>query len=700
MHNSQDCLRKAISLLCQHLGKQVSLKRLDRLDDENLALEQRVETMMMAEGFEVTTRRMAIEQLASCRLPLLVRLVDGSWHLLVEVRDSHFALMRTDEGGDNLKEVDRKTFRSEFDGTTIIATPAFRTTEWVGSFAQKEQISWFWSPLAGFWRVFADVGVASLVANALAIAIALFAMQVYDRVIPTTAHDTLWVLATGVLLAIAMEMVIRLIRLSLLEGVGRTLDRTLGRKLFDQSIHLRLESRPATPGVLATQIREFESVREFFTSASAALVSDLPFVVLFLVVISFLGGAIVWVPVVALVLLLGPALLCQPLLSRLSKEGLQESALKNSLLLESFEGLESVKAASGEKRLSGIWGDLHDRLSHTTYRLRRISQILVQWTGTVQQLTYVGVVVVGAYLIAAGDLTVGALVACTILVSRTVAPLGQASAMLSRWQHVKAALQGLDSLMNAPTERPQGRQFVERPVMAGAYRCEGVRWRQSEDGTEIVIIDALTIDSGQRLALLGASGAGKSSLLRLLAGLVSPTQGQILVDDTNLDHIDPLDRSANIGYLPQDVTLFNGTLRDNLNPGLQPHTDAQLTSLVEDLGLGSFLKKLPLGLDTLIQGNRSVSGGQRQLIGLARVVVQNPAIVLMDEPTSSLDQQTEQCVLKFLKPWLEKRTLVVATHKRSLLELADRVVVIQGGSVVMDGPRDSLTVKVASEASK
>ena len=699
MHNSKDCLRTAISLLCQHLGKQVSLKRLDRLDDENLALEQRVETMMMAEGFEVRTRKMAIEQLASCRLPLLVRLVDGSWHLLVEVKDSQFALMRTDEG-DNLREVDRETFQSDFDGTTIIATPAFRTAEWVGSFAQKEQKSWFWSPLAGFWRVFADVGIASLVANALAIAIALFAMQVYDRVIPTTAHDKLWVLATGVLLAIAMEMVIRLIRLSLLEGVGRTLDRTLGRQLFDQSINLRLESRPATPGVLATQIREFESVREFFTSASAALVSDLPFVVLFLVVISFLGGAIVWVPVVALVLLLGPALLCQPLLSRLSKEGLQESAFKNSLLLESFEGLESVKAASGEKRLSGIWGDLHDRLSHTTYRLRRISQILVQWTGTVQQLTYVGVVVVGAYLISAGDLTVGALVACTILVSRTVAPLGQASAMLSRWQHVKAALQGLDSLMNAPTERPQGRQFVERPVMAGAYRCEGVRWKQSEDGAEIVAIDALTIDSGQRLALLGASGAGKSSLLRLLAGLVSPTQGQILVDDTNLDHIDPLDRSANIGYLPQDVTLFNGTLRDNLNPGLQPHTDAQLTSMVEDLGLGSFLKNLPLGLDTLIQGNRSVSGGQRQLIGLARVVVQNPAIVLMDEPTSSLDQQTEQCVLKFLKHWLEKRTLVVATHKRSLLELADRVVVIQSGSVVMDGPRDSLTVKVASEASK
>lgn len=693
---SHSALVDGLALLCSHHGRPATIKRLSRNDDESLSINERVNGILTAEGFDTRVRRLGMDELHQALLPVLVSVKGDQWLLLIGIDGGHWSFRNPQTNGGTLS-LSSPEFTETFTGEVVFASPAYRTSEWVGSFSNTHKGHWFWSLVRKHWRVFCEVGLAAMVANALAIAIALFAMQVYDRVIPSGAFDTLWVLGTGVLLAILMEALIRSIRLGMLETVGRHLDHRLGRRLFDQSIQLRLENRPATPGVMATQIREFESVRDFFTSASAALVSDLPFVLLFISVIALIGGNIAWVPVSAAFLLVLPGLCLQPVLSRLSREGLQESAYKNSLLLESFEGLESVKAAGAERRLSGLWGDLHDRLADTSFRLRRLTQYLGQWTGTLQQLTYVATVMAGAYLVDSGAMTVGGLIACTILVSRTVAPLGQINSMLARWQHVRAALASLNQLMETPTERPDDRQFVERTDMTGQYRFESVGWAPGEDSQWAIRVDQLSVRAGEHIALLGASGSGKSSLLRLMTGLVSPKAGQILLDDTNLNHIDPADRRAAIAYLPQDVTIFNGTLRDNLNPSLSSISDAQLMELVDALGLGDYVRALPLGLDTLLSGNRAVSGGQRQLIGLVRVLVQDPVVVILDEPTSALDQQTEDRVLKYLGQWLRGRTLVVATHKRSLLTLSDRILVLKGGQVVMDGPRDNLKVKTASD---
>lgn len=685
-----DSLSEALALYCKHLLRPASAESLRRGDvGTQGALTDRVTGMMAAQGLAARVVWLPFDQLTSAALPALIRRQDGHWRVVL-TRDSDTMTLLAPESGGSEIVAPVSDVMAQFEGTVILARPQHRAAEWTGRFMEADDAHWFWSVITRYWPVFMEVGVAALVANALAIAIALFAMQVYDRVIPSSAFDTLWVLTVGVLLAIVLESVIRLVRSTLLESTGKRLDHHLGRRLFEQSIRLRLESRPATPGVMATQIREFESVREFFTATSAALVSDLPFVVLFLGVIALIGGHLVWVPVAALGLLLAPGLILQPWLSRLSRQGLQESAYKNSLLLEAFEGLESVKAASGEQRLINLWGEMHDTLSDTAFRLRRITQGLSQWSAMIQQLTYVGVVVVGAYLIDAGAMSVGGLVACTILVSRTVAPLGQIMGVLSRWQHVKAALKSLDGLMAAPTERPGTRRFVERPDLVGAYRFDHLQWQCGENAPLLLDIDHLNIAAGDRIALLGANGAGKSTLLKIMAGLVSPSAGQLLLQDTNLEHIDPVDKRRRIAYLPQDVTLFHATLRENINPSNRMIEDTDILALLDAIGLGGYVRAQPLGLDTLIQSNRSVSGGQRQLIGLARVLVQDPAIILLDEPTAALDQKTESSVMSFLQTWLTGRTLIVATHKRALLDITDRVLVLRNGKVFMDGPRSQI----------
>ncbi|MBJ6138914.1 ABC transporter transmembrane domain-containing protein [Marinobacter litoralis] len=439
-------------------------------------------------------------------------------------------------------------------------------------------------------------GIAAVVANCLAAAVALFAMQVYDRVVPTGALDTLWVLAIGAALAIILEWTIRVARVGLLESAGQRLDRQIGRSLFARALSIRMANLSPSPGTLVTQLREFESVREFFTSATTAVLNDLPFVCFFVAVIAFIGGGLALVPVAAMILLILPVLILQPYMSKLAGESLRESAHKNGLLWESFSGIENVKSSGAERWLESLWSDLHEQLSDTAFKVRRLSQWLALWTAAVQQFAYVGVIVVGVYQIYAGNLSVGGLVACSILVSRVIAPLSQTSGLLARWQHVKSALASLDNLMASPVERPEDRQFIETPDLSGAISAEKVSWAPSSDQSPIVKVEKLAVKTGENIALLGASGSGKSTLIKLLSGLLSPSEGLIHVDNMNLHHVDPIDRCDQIGYLPQTVALFHGTLRDNLNPSQKPLSDGELLKLCESISLGPFIQSRAMGL--------------------------------------------------------------------------------------------------------
>jgi len=390
-------------------------------------------------------------------------------------------------------------------------------------------------------------------------------------------------------------------------------------------------------------------------------------------------------------LMLLPGLLTQRLLGHLSRQNLREGAMKNSVLLEAFEHLETVKATRAEGRCRQQWETLTGELAGTAMKTHALASTLSYSASIVQQLCYVGVVVFGVYRISDGAMTVGALVACSILASRAIAPLSQAAAILGRWQHTKVALEGLDQLMSAEQERPAGKRFVHRDRLHGHYRLEALRLAHG-DSPPVVDVQALSIQAGERVALLGGNGAGKSTLLRLLSGLLDAQSGRLLLDDIALSQLDPADRQRGIGYLPQDVALFHGSLRENLNLANAALGDEELLEALDGVGLGTFVRAHPLGLDMPILGNASLSGGQRQAVGLARVLLQDPPILLLDEPTAAFDQNSEKQVIDYLQKWLGRRTLIITTHKKSVLALVDRAVVLRNGQVIMDGPLNQVVL--------
>lgn len=690
--NHDDPLRQGLLLLCRQLGRPLGDAELVdglALEHGHLPLRLVVRALRRAD-ITAKVAELPLRQMDAYLLPALLLLGDGRSLLLVGIEGEQYeVLVPQSEGGRECMAL--PALEALYSGTAVFAKCRYRPDGRVGDYASGLPEHWFFGPLKRLWRSYAEVTAAALVANVLAVASALFAMQVYDRVVPNAAFDTLWILASGVALAIIVDGVLRILRGHLLNVLGKRLDLQLSSLLFARVLSTRIAAKPASMGAFSTQVREFESVREFFTSSSAALISDLPFVAIFLSIIAVIGGHVVWVPLVACVLMLLPGLLTQRLLGHLSRQNLREGAMKNSVLLEAFEHLETVKATRAEGRCRQQWETLTGELAGTAMKTHALASTLSYSASIVQQLCYVGVVVFGVYRISDGAMTVGALVACSILASRAIAPLSQAAAILGRWQHTKVALEGLDQLMSAEQERPAGKRFVHRDRLHGHYRLEALRLAHG-DSPPVVDVQALSIQAGERVALLGGNGAGKSTLLRLLSGLLDAQSGRLLLDDIALSQLDPADRQRGIGYLPQDVALFHGSLRENLNLANAALGDEELLEALDGVGLGTFVRAHPLGLDMPILGNASLSGGQRQAVGLARVLLQDPPILLLDEPTAAFDQNSEKQVIDYLQKWLGRRTLILTTHKKSVLALVDRAVVLRNGQVIMDGPLNQVVL--------
>jgi ATP-binding cassette subfamily C protein LapB len=685
-----DPLREGLVLLCAELGRQTSVAELgDGLPLAMGCLPPGLVTRALRR-IDMTARigPHPLEGMDPYLLPALLLLNDGQTVLLTRLADEEAEVLVPRAGGGR-QVIAPATLAVLYSGTAVFAKSRYRPDGRSGGFAATTGEHWFFGALKRFRRAYAEVALGAMMANLLAIASALFAMQVYDKVVPNSAFDTLWILTSGVVLAIVLESVLRTMRGHLLDIMGKSLDLKLSSQLFERVLNTRLSAKPASLGAFSTQIREFESVREFFTSSSAAVISDLPFVLIFLGIIALIGGMVVWVPVVAIVLMLVPGVLTQRLLGRLSRQNLREGAIKNSILLESIENLETVKTARAEGRCLHLWETLTAQLAATASRTHALSTTLSYGASTIQQLCYVGVVVFGVYRISEGAMTMGALVASSLLSSRAIAPMSQAAGILGRWQHTRVALEGLDQLMSSPVERPDGRRFVRKDSLRGDFRLAELQLRHG-DGPLVVDIAALTIRAGERVALLGGNGAGKSSLLRLLSGLGDANSGHLLLDDVSLAQIDPADRRRAIGFLPQDVALLHGTLRENLNLEGAALSNDELLDAADMVGLGEFVRANPLGLDMPILGNGSFSGGQRQAVGLARVILQDPPIVLLDEPTAFFDQTSENRMIERMQGWLGQRTLILSTHRRSLLALVNRAVVLRNGRIIMDGPLDAV----------
>ncbi|MFN3293478.1 MAG: ATP-binding cassette domain-containing protein, partial [Gemmobacter sp.] len=540
-------------------------------------------------------------------------------------------------------------------------------------------------------RAFAEVALGSFVANVLAVAVALFSLQVYDRVIPHQSEATLWVLALGAALALTMEAFLEVARARLMDSAGRRIELSVQRRLMDRLLGMKRAPGGPTPSSLFQSMREFGSVREFFTASTVGTVVDLPFILLFLVLVWSIGGSIVWVLVLGGVLMVVPGLLMQDRMMRLTQETHGAGANTARLLHETIFEAETLRTQRGEDRVKRLWAELSALTSMKSSDQRRMASALTYWAQGVQQATYIVCVVIGAYMVFAGEFTVGTIIAVGILTGRTLAPLSQLSATLARWSNVKTALQGLDAIARADQVEAADRQYLRRKTIAGGWELKGVTFRYDPDGAATLDIPGLAITAGQRIAVLGPNGSGKSTFLKLLAGLYAPEAGRLMLDGVEMAQIHPRDLRRNVGYLGQEVRLFAGTLRDNLNLTQLERDEDRLFRALEFAGLAPFVKGHPKGLDMPIRdGGEGLSVGQRQSIGWARIWLQDPRVVLLDEPTAALDQTLEATVVSRLGDWLAGRTAVIATHRVPILALTDRVLILQNGRLTVDGPREAV----------
>ncbi|OTG85165.1 type I secretion system permease/ATPase [Acinetobacter sp. ANC 4648] len=626
------------------------------------------------------------------RLPVVIEFNDGQIAVIEKVDNQGNASLQLsgDQGLSqtfSLQELQSNAkqiyiFRPE------TSVPDARVDEYIKPYEK----SWFWDIVLKDWKRYTDIMVASMIANILALATIIFSMQVYDRVVPSQSVPTLWVLAGGVLIAAIFEFSLRVARVYLSDIIGKRADLKISDRVFGHALRIRNKDRSKSTGSFISQIRELEGVRELVTSTTISAVADLPFFFLFLVIFWLIGGNIFWVMVLVVPLMLIPSFLAQKKLAQLAKEGMRESSIRNAILVEAVQGIEDIKLLRAEARFQNQWNHMNEVSADISMRQRKITGWLNAWTQKIQGLTYAIVVLVGCFAVMKGDMTTGALVACSILSSRMLGPISQITGVLGRWQQAKVAKEGLDELMKKPVDRPDRAQLIHRKVIVGDYDFKGVMFKYGEDDPRpTLVIPQLKIRAGEKVAILGRNGAGKSTLLQLLSGMQMPVQGSISLDGIDQSLIDPDDIRRDMSLLNQNAHLFFGTIRENLTLGAPLATDQDIIRALTITNAIEIIEKKKEGLDYLVlEGGVGFSGGQRQALLLTRLLLRNPNIVLLDEPTASIDDVSEKLLIQHLKEWLGHRTLVVATHRPAVLQLVDRIIVIHDGKIVKDGPRDAI----------
>ena len=562
----------------------------------------------------------------------------------------------------------------------------------VDEYIKPYQSSWFWSIVLRDWKRYIDVMFASMIANILALATIVFSMNVYDRVIPAQSVPTLWVLAGGVLIAAIFEFSLRVGRIYLSDVIGKRADLRVSDRVFGHALRIKNSERSKSTGTFISQIRELEGVRELVTSSTISAIADLPFFILFLVIFWLIGGNLFWIMLAVVPLMILPGILAQKSLAKLANEGMRESAIRNAMLVEAVQGIEDIKLLRAEARFQNQWNHMNETSADISMRQRKIVGVMTAWTQKIQGLTFAVVVLVGCFAVMKGDMTTGALVACSMLSSRMLGPIAQITGVLGRWQQAKVAKAGLDELMKKTVDQPDHAHLIHRAVLNGDYSLSGLSFQYGQnDARPSLSIPKLEIKSGEKIAILGRNGAGKSTLLQLLSGMQTPTQGKIKLDNIELGLIDPSDVRRDMALLNQNAYLFFGSVRENLTLGAPLASDEDIFKVLKITGAMQFVQDKKEGLDHIIlEGGVGFSGGQKQALLLARLLIRQPNILLLDEPTASIDDVSEKQFIDHLKFWLGHRTLVVATHRRAVLELVDRIIVVNDGKIVMDGPRDQI----------
>ena len=595
------------------------------------------------------------------------------------------------ETGQGEATISRDELLARYLGIAAFARPVFRFDSRTPTVGDTQPAHWFWGALEQQWPVYRDVLGAALLINLFALAVPLFTMNVYDRVVPNRALETLWVLAIGVGVVLIADVVLRMLRGYFVDLASARVDLQLSALIMERVLGMRMEERPASVGSFAANLRSFESVRDFITSATVTALIDLPFAVIFLLVTAWIAWPLILPPLAGILIVAAYAFVIQHRMHELSETTYRAAAQRNATLVESLTGLETIKAHGAEAQMQSRWETSAAFLSRVSNQTRILSASAVNGASTVQQLVSVAAVPLGVYLIAENQLSMGGLIACSMLASRALAPLGQLVGLLMQYQTARTSLESLDKTMNNPVERPPGANFIQRRELRGDIEFKDVSFSYPNRQDSALRNVSFRIAAGEKVALIGRVGSGKTTVEKLILGLYRPTSGAVLLDGIDVRQLDPADMRRNVGYVGQDATLFFGTLRDNIVLGQPQFDDAAVVAAAEIAGLGEFVNAHPQGFDMLIgERGESLSGGQRQSVAVARAVLGNAPILLLDEPTSAMDFSTEERIKDNLKRYAAGKSVVLVTHRTSLLDMVDRIIVVDGGRILADGPRDKV----------
>ena len=592
--------------------------------------------------------------------------------------------------GETITTVDR--LLQEYTGTMVLIKNSYQYKTNVHKQLQIENpTQWFWGAMKKNKSIFIRVALTALMINLFVIITPLYTRNVYDRVLPNNSIDTLWVLSIGIFTVMIFDFIMKLIRSHYLGLANKRADIIMSNKIFDQLLNIRLDQKPASTGMFLSRLQSFESVRDFFTTATIAAIVDLPFIFIFIAIIFFIGGPLGWISVATVVIVLAFSLYMQIPIKKIIEKSAKEDQLKITALNETVSGLEIIKAVRAQNRMKTQFENSLNQTAYYSEKSQHLSQTVSYFTSFIAQFSNIAMVILGVYLVTEGKLTMGGIIAASMLNGRVVAPISQIVSMIIRYDRTLTSFKNINELMQMEVEKDKNKTYLSRPNLKGDIVFKDVTFAYKDQNFNALENINLKIKDGEKVGVIGKIGSGKSTLAKLILNLYSPTNGSVLIDNTDVRQIDPVDIRKAIGYVPQEPYLFLGTIKDNITIGEAFASDEDLIEAAKIAGLNDFLGKHEAGFDlTVGERGDGLSGGEKQSITLARALISRPNFIILDEPTNAMDLQTERNFIQNLKNIIKNKTLILLTHKMSVLELVDRVIVLHEGKIIADGPKEKV----------
>jgi ATP-binding cassette subfamily C protein LapB len=652
-------------------------------------------------GFVAQLVERRLQDIPAMVLPAVLLFHDGSTRILLGIDPAEGRVTLANPSSKDADVIERlDVVNAQYTGFAYFVTPANVEDPRAVATGELPKVHWFWSVVSRFGANYSHVAIAAFIVNMLALAAPLFTMSVYDRVIPNGAIPSLVALSIGLGLAIAFDFLLKVVRSRIIDMTGKKIDVVLAANIFEHVMSLKMDKRPPSVGILANQMRDFDSVREFFTSGTVVTATDMLFAILFIIVLFIIAGPLAWIPLAMLPIMICVGLLIQRPLDRAMRRLQAESAARHGILVESLSGIETVRAVAGESRMQKVWERSVAATARSSEDVQFWSSLALTSASVATQLCSMLLLVVGVFLILDGKLSVGALVAANMLSGRVLAPIAGIAAVMTRATQTSSALRSINRLMGLERERPPEKIFVAREIKEGRIEFKNVSFSYPNSPAKALDNISFLVKPGEKIGIVGRVGSGKTTVGRLATAFYPPSEGTILIDGVDIRQYDPADLRAGIGFVLQDTDLFYGKLRDCITLGRPGATDEEVLAAARLSGVETFIAGHPQGYDMMIaEGGRSLSGGQKQAIGLARVLIRKPRVLFLDEPTAHFDVRSEAEFLERLKDLAKgEMTIIVATHRPSLLALVDRILVFDNGKIVADGPADQILTRARSPA--